>query len=67
MAKAVYIAYATLKNGEKRTRDFKSSKNAIAWAKQIANEHGACYVERAAGFVSEVVFDTEISEEKACT
>lgn len=64
MAKAVYTAHAVLKSGACRVRDFRSQKNAIAWARQIANENGACRVTRATGKGFEVVFHT--SQENAC-
>jgi hypothetical protein len=78
MAKAVYTAYATLKNGASRVRDFGSQVNAESYARRIANELGACFVARVTKTGSTVVFNThesmidvirhraEISEEKAC-
>jgi hypothetical protein len=78
MAKAIYTAYATLKKGESRVRDFKSEKNAEAYARQILNEGGACFVARVTPAGSTVVFNTHESlidvikhepklyEEKAC-
>jgi len=61
MSKAVYTAYATLKKGASRVRDFKSGKNAADYARQIFNEGGACFVARVTTEGSTVVFNTHES------
>jgi hypothetical protein len=75
MSKAVYVAYATLKSGAAREREFKSSTNAVAYARQIANEGGTCMVTRVTKDGTKVVFDARTTfvsgtpqktQEKAC-
>lgn len=61
--KFTYTAYATLANGQSRKREFKSSTNAVAYARRIANERGACFVVRTAGNDSRVIYNTHESLE----
>jgi hypothetical protein len=60
--KSTYTTYATLKDGTPRRREFQSSKNAIAHARQVDNEGGACFVVRDK---SEVIFNTHETLEDA--
>jgi hypothetical protein len=46
MSKAIYRTRLTTKTGAYRAREFYSAKNAIAHAKQIANEGGSGYVQK---------------------
>lgn len=63
MTKAIYRSRITSKKGAYRAREFKSPGNAIAYAKQRANEGGRGYVQRermVAGMLKvEVIFHTD--------
>lgn len=63
MSKPIYRARITTKKGVYRVRESASSKSAIAFAKQLANEGGSGYVEKqhfVAGMSrTEVIFHTD--------
>jgi hypothetical protein len=65
--KPSYVAYSTSAKGVARETTFESSKNAIAHAKQLLNERGACFVVRKDSAGSKVIFNTHEGVEDVVT
>jgi hypothetical protein len=62
--RSTYTAYATLASGQNRRREFKSSTNAVTYARRIARERGACFVVRDN---AKVIFNTHKTLEDVLT